>query len=233
MRDAVWHDFKGSLLVVKVKISTAAELWIGFIFGCCNSTGWGWQQQSQGHGLISGNTQTNKMFTLNALQVALEKVFVKWMNVIYEGLSLDMRRGALSKMKALIWRKLWHSHRHIPNISEWNILIDLTERGESQWTHFTSILSCIQSETEYSVRQKKLISYIDNWLHHKNWLLHTRSDCKFAVDCGECFSENVLTLTPFLYDFLISVEHTRWCFKMFFAWTIPLTLIFSKITTFV
>lgn len=115
------------------------------IFGCCNSTGWGWQQQSQGHGFdFQGIHKLIKCSPWMLCKSLWEKVFVKWMNVnLWRTQSWHEKRSSLKRWKPLIWRKLWHSHRHIPNISEWNILIDLTERGESQWTHFTSILSCI------------------------------------------------------------------------------------------
>lgn len=157
------------------------------IFGCCNSTGWGWQQQSQGHGFdFQGIHKLIKYLPWMLCKSLWEKVFVKWMNVNLWGTqSWHEKRSSLKRWKPLILRKLWHSHRHIPNISEWNILIDLTERGESHHEPISPLYCHVfQSETEYLVRQKNWFLCIDNWLHHKKLMLHTRSDCKSAVDCG-------------------------------------------------
>ncbi len=199
------------------------------IFVCCNSNGWGWQQQSQGHGFDSQGIHKLIQYLPWMLCKSLwVKVFVKWMNVNLWGTqSRHEKRSSTKRWKTLIWWKLWHSHRYIPHISEWNLLIDLIERGESKWNHFTSILARISERNRIFSQTKKCDFFpIDNWLHHKTWMLHTRSDCKLAVHCGEMLWKMLWKyshLTPFLYDSYFCGTQ-----KIFLGWTIPLTLIFSQ-----
>ncbi len=124
--------------------TTAAELWIGLFSVAVTQLVEGGSSKARSRFDFQGIHKLIKCLPWMLCKSLWEKVFVKWMNVNLWGTqSWHEKRSSLKRWKPLIWRKLWHSHRHIPNISEWNILIDLTERGESQWTHFTSILSCI------------------------------------------------------------------------------------------